>query len=933
MKHIIKNIALGAALLPVAAVAQTEKEYTDSVASQVNVAFRTVNEADLMGGVSTVNMIEQAKKDYTTYSLDGMDALVGGYNGQLWNQGEALVLVDGVPRDANNVLPTEIEQITFLKAASAVVLYGSRAAKGVILITTKHGRNDGLNVSVRGNASLYVPKSYPKYLGSAAYMELYNEALQNDGKAAVYSEDDIYHYASNENPYRYPNINFFDSQYIKKTYQRYDGTAEFSGGGRLAHFYANIGLSNVGSLMNFGEGKNNHTTRLNVRGNIDLRLNDWIDGYVNANATFYDARNDNSNFWSESATMRPTSQYPLVPFIPISYVEEADAVTLKTIQNSNYIIDGKYFLGGTQSQQTNPFAAMYAAGYNKYTSRQMQFDMGMNFDLNSLVKGLKLKTKFAVDYHTQYNTSINNEYAVYEAKWNNYSSEDLITSITKYGTDKRTGTQNLSDSHDKQLILMQAQLDYDRSFGDHNLNATLLAHGYQISEDGKYHRTSNANLGLQLAYNYAHTYYADLSMAAIHSAKLAEGHREAISPVVSLGWRLKNESFLRNVKAVDDLKLTASYGIINQDLDIEKYYMYDYVFTATGTWWGWNEVANSMQTSDSQQGSNYNLGFIKRKEFRAGLTGSLWEGALKFDANFFTTSTNGLLTTASTIYPSYFQTYWPVSTFLANTNYNNQRRTGVDLTLNVHQKFGEFDTNFGVSAMYYTSKNTKWDENVEYDWLKAEGQSIEAMRGYECLGFFKDADDVANSAKINNNTKPGDLKYKDQNGDGIIDSKDQVVIGKWTAPFQMGVHFTVKYKDFTLFAQGSGTFGGNGLKNGKDTWVYGDGKYSDVVLNRWTPETASTATYPRLTTESGDLNFVASDFWKYSTSAFRLNKVQLTYDLPQSIFAGDSFVKGVSVYVSGSNLLTIAKERKYMELNVGTAPQTRMYNLGVKVNL
>lgn len=933
MKHIIKNIALGAALLPVAAVAQTEKEYTDSVASQVNVAFRTVNEADLMGGVSTVNMIEQAKKDYTTYSLDGMDALVGGYNGQLWNQGEALVLVDGVPRDATNVLPTEIEQITFLKAASAVVLYGSRAAKGVILITTKHGRNDGLNVSVRGNASLYVPKSYPKYLGSAAYMELYNEALQNDGKAAVYSEDDIYHYASNENPYRYPNINFFDSQYIKKTYQRYDGTAEFSGGGRLAHFYANIGLSNVGSLMNFGEGKNNHTTRLNVRGNIDLRLNDWIDGYVNANATFYDARNDNSNFWSESATMRPTSQYPLVPFIPISYVEEADAVTLKTIQNSNYIIDGKYFLGGTQSQQTNPFAAMYAAGYNKYTSRQMQFDMGMNFDLKSLVKGLKLKTKFAVDYHTQYNTSINNEYAVYEAKWNNYSGQDLITSITKYGTDKRTGTQNLSDSHDKQLILMQAQLDYDRSFGDHNLNATLLAHGYQISEDGKYHRTSNANLGLQLAYNYAHTYYADLSMAAIHSAKLAEGHREAISPVVSLGWRLKNESFLRNVKAVDDLKLTASYGIINQDLDIEKYYMYDYVFTATGTWWGWNEVANSMQTSDSQQGSNYNLGFIKRKEFRAGLTGSLWEGALKFDANFFTTSTNGLLTTASTIYPSYFQTYWPVSTFLANTNYNNQRRTGVDLTLNVHQKFGEFDTNFGVSAMYYTSKNTKWDENVEYDWLKAEGLSIEAMRGYECLGFFKDADDVANSAKINNNTKPGDLKYKDQNGDGIIDSKDQVVIGKWTAPFQMGVHFTVKYKDFTLFAQGSGTFGGNGLKNGKDTWVYGDGKYSDVVLNRWTPETASTATYPRLTTESGDLNFVASDFWKYSTSAFRLNKVQLTYDLPQSIFAGDSFVKGVSVYVSGSNLLTIAKERKYMELNVGTAPQTRMYNLGVKVNL
>ena len=932
MKHIYRNIALGVALLPMAAWAQVEEEYTDSVASQVNVAFRTVSEADLMGGISTVNMVELSKKNYSTDSLDGMDAFVGGYNGQLWNQGDVLILVDGIPREAANVLPTEIEQITFLKSASAIVLYGSRAAKGVVMITTKRGRNEGLKVSVRGNASLFVPKSYPKYLGSAAYMQLYNEALQNDGKALAYSDDDIYHYASGENPYRYPSINFFDSEYVKKSYMRYDGTAEFSGGGRLAHFYANVGLSHVGSLMNFGEGKSNGTTRLNVRGNIDLRLNDWITGFVNANATFQDARNDRSDFWAQSATLRPTSQYPLVPFIPISYVEESDIVTQKMIENSNYVIDGQYMLGGTQSLQTNPFAGMYAAGYSKQTNRQMQFDLGLNFDLESLLQGLKFKVKFAVDYNTSYKTSIENEYATYEAKWNNYSGKDMITSLTKYGIDKRTGTQVMSDSHDKQLILFQAQFDYDRSFGNNHFSGTLLAHGYQISEDGEYHRTSNANLGLQLGYNYAQTYYADLSMAAVHSAKLAAGHREAISPVLSLGWRLKNEKFLRNSKALDDLKLTASYGIVNQDLDIEKYYMYDYIFTSTGTWWGWNEVANSMQTTDSQQGGNDKLSYIKRKEFRVGLTGSLWQGTLKFDANFFSIATNGLITTPSTVYPSYYQTYWPVSSFLANMNFNNQRRTGIDLTLNFHKKFGAFDANLGLSAMYYTSKNTKWNENVEYDWLKSEGQSIEAMRGYECLGFFKDAADVANSATINSNTKPGDLKYKDQNGDGIIDSKDQVVIGKWTAPFQLGANFTGKYKNFTLFVMGSGSFGGHGLKNNQYMWVYGDGKYSEPVLGRWTPQTASSATYPRLTTEGGELNFVASDFWKYSTSAFRINKVQLTYDFPQSLFTG-SFVRGISVYVSGSNLLTIAKERKYMEMNVGSAPQTRSYNLGFKVNL
>ena len=194
------------------------------------------------------------------------------------------------------------------------------------------------------------------------------------------------------------------------------------------------------------------------------------------------------------------------------------------------------------------------------------------------------RTQFAVDYATTYNSSINNDYATYEASWNNYSGKDLITSFTKYGVDKSTGTQNLSGSTDKQTIMFSGQFDYNRAFGDHKVNATLLAHGYQTSVAGEYHRTSNANLGLQIGYNYKHKYYADFSAAAIHSAKLAEGHREAISPTVSAAWRLSEENFLKDVSWIDDLKLNASWGIINQDLDITDYYMYDNIFTATGTW-------------------------------------------------------------------------------------------------------------------------------------------------------------------------------------------------------------------------------------------------------------------------------------------------------------------------------------------------------------
>ena len=937
-KHIKTVLTLGLMFTAGMADAQVVAD-----TARVNVAFGTKVKSELLGGVSAIDMEDLTKKNYNTYSLDALDAYVGGYTGQLWNMGDVLVLVDGVPRDANNVLPTEISQITFLKSASAVALYGSRAAKGAVLITTKRGKVDGLQVSARGDVSLFTPKRYPTYLGSAQYMSLYNEALQNDGKDPVYSDADIYNYASGKDPYRFPSIDFFSKDYLKKAYTRYDANAEFEGGGRFAHFYANVGFYHVGDLMNFGEGKKNHTNRLNVRGNIDLRLNDWISGWVDANASFYDVRGDRSNFWGQSATLRPTSQEPLTPLIPISMINPDVADMQKMIANSNYVIDGKYMLGGTQSQQTNSFAAMYAAGYNTYTSRQMQFDAGVKFDLSRLLKGLSFKSQVAVDYSTSYNSGMSNTYSTYLPVWTNQDGKDEIISLTKYSTDKHTGIQQVSDSHDRQTIFFSGQFDYDRSFGRHALDATLVAQGYQISKDGEYHRTSNANLGLNVDYNYDRRYYANVALAAIHSAKLAEGHREALSPVFTLGWRLSKESWMKGASSwLDDLKLNASCGVINEDLDIEKYYMYDEIFTATGTWWGWSESANAMQTSDSQRGGNKDLGFVKRKEYRLGLDASFGKGLIAVNANYFHVKYDGLIVSPDVLYPSYFHTDRPVSTFIPYINYNAQNRSGFDFTIDFHKKVGEVDLLAGLTGMTYTSKNTKVSENVEYPWQKSEGQRVDALRGYRCLGFVTENDVVRDAngkitgyadgvGVINNNTKPGDLKYEDMNGDGIIDSRDQVVLGHWTPDLYLGFHFSAKYKGFTFFMNWTGNFGGMAIKNNSYEWVYGSGKYSDVVLGRWTPETAATATYPRLTTEGGELNFVTSDFWTYKTNAVRLNKVQLTYDLPENLFR-NKWVKGLSVYLSGNSLLTIAKERKYMETNVGSAPQMRCYNLGMKVN-
>ena len=916
------------------------QESADTRADSINVAFRKSDVRDVIVPVSKVNVSELMEKNYNTYSLDNMQALTAGYNGQLWNQGEALVLIDGVPRDANNVLPTEIEDITFLKGASAVVLYGSRASKGVILITTKRGSIAPLKISARANYTMDVAKSFPTYLDGAEYMTLYNQALVNDGLSPKFTDEQIYNTAAGTNPYRYPNQQFYTSDYLNKTKSRYDVTAEFQGGGKFAQFYTNVSYYRQGDFINFGEGKNNYTDRLNVRGNIDLQLSDWASGWVNANATYYNQHGSNSNFWSAASTLRPNR---VAPFIPVSFIDPLDVNSLNLIQNTRNIIHnpaglpaGDYFLGATQEDQSNAFADMYSAGYNTWTSRQFQFDAGVKFDLKSILKGLSFKTNFAVDYKTSYSTSLNDQYATFGVNWTQIDGYDVIGSLTQYGQDKHTGTLNASKSAEQQTIAWNGQFDYVNSWGDHNLHATLVANGYQQTISGEYHRVSNANLGLQASYNFAHKYYVDLAANAVHSAKLPEGNRKAISPSVTLGWRLTSEDFMKDMDWLDDLRLTAGYTVLNQDLDIAEYFMYKDIFTATGTWWGWSDANNSIQTSDSQRGGNDELSFVKRKEFNVGLNGALLKNKLTFSVNYFNTTVDGLLAQPDYIYPSYMHTYWPVSTFVPYINYGKNRRQGIDFAIAYNDKAGDFEWGVQAFGQTTTSKNLRVAENVEFEYQRSEGKATDAIWGLECLGYYNSQEEIDNAeAKSSFGTvMPGDLKYKDQNGDGIIDSKDQVVLGRWGAKFTGGLNLTLKYRNFTLFAMLTGQFGGNAIKNDTYNWVYGERKYSDVVRGAWTEEkfkNGEMISYPRLTTQSPDNNFRTSDYWMYKTDRLDLARVQITYDFSKSLFGPKSIVKGLQIYANGNSLLTIAGERDQMERNVDSSPQTRSFTLGAKV--
>lgn len=912
---------------------ETEIIESDTIQKKVEVAFRSVDEMDLLGGVSVIDVDAMTKKAYTSNSFAFIENLVGGMNGNIWGMNDLLVVVDGMVRDADNVLPSEIDQVIILKGVSAVALYGSKAAKGVVMITTKRGKVGDPTISIRVNSGMHVPKAYPKYLGAAEYMTLYNEAMDNDGKNPMYSQEDIYFTSLGNNPYRYPDLNMYSSEYLKDMFNLSEGIAEITGGNDRVKYYTSAGYLRQGSMLKVGNTPDDNVNRLFARGNIDMKLHENINVRTDANVTFYNAKAARTSWWNNAATLRPNR---VAPLIPLSMIDADDANAWDAVNTSNHIIDGKYFLGGTQQQTTNPIAAAYAAGEAKYVSRQFQFNTGFDFNLRSLVDGLFLRAKYGIDYSTEYEQAYVNTYAVYAPSWNNYGGVDAISGLAVYGVDRQADTELINYQNYRYTYNFSGQFDYNKTINDqHNIFAMVVANAWQRTFDGFYHRFSNANLGVQLAYNLSHKYYVDFSAALPYSTKFPEANRLGFSPTVTLGWRPVNEAFLSN-SAFDDLMLNVSGGIISHDMDIAAdgnemgYYLYKQV-VQRGGWYSWGDLGGEAAT-EFQRGENPDMTYIKRKEVNVGLRGSMWNRALTFDLNYFVGKMDGNLTLPNSQYPNYFtQVGYPTSSILPYLNYNIDDRSGFDFSVYVNQKVGEVDLTLGVSGMHSVVEAARRDENIAYDYQSAVGRHVNGLWGLESIGFFNDYEEIeeAPTQTFGGVIRPGDIRYKDINGDNIIDNNDQVYLGRWDTPTRLGLNLTAKYRNFTLFAMVDGFFGGVGLKNSSYYWIYGDSKYSEIVRGRWTEATKDVATYPRLTTETGANNFRSSDFWLYKTDRVNLSQVQLSYQIPETALQG-TFINGLSVYLSAYNLLTISDEREHFERSIGGSPQTRFFNIGLK---
>ena len=898
----------------------------------VNIAFERIQKDKIVGAVSSLNASKVLELDNTIWASDmftgrtlgmmgnnnirgiGIGIDVASLTGSGLSSGNAMFVVDGLPRDIESLRMSEIDNITVLKDVNAAILYGSAAVNGVILITTKRGKAYQNYSNFNLNYGLSTPIEKPSFLNSPDYMTYHNIARSNDGLAPLYNDEMIDNYR-NGNKYRYPDVDYYSDDYLKSFRSYFDLNGEFGGGNDVARYYMNFGMNSVGSLLDVGEAAGARNNTFNVRGNVDLKVIDWITTAIDATAQFGNNSSGRGNYWGDAANIKP---FEFTPYIPISLIDPENSL-LKGRKND---IDGEYLIGGNINRQSTPFGNLHLGGSYETVQRNFSFNNRINFQLDQVLEGLSFHTNLSFDYYTRYNQAISNQYSVYEPIWD--LVEDEIIDLKQYGVDARPGSQNVSDIIFRRRIGFSGYFNYDRLFDEvHHVSASLIGFGSTFTKTGDFQGVKQAHLGLRAGYDYDNKYFVDFSSTLANSTKLASGNRTAFSPSVGLAWTLSEESFMESLHNIDFLKLRLSGGILNSDLPIGGFFYYDNRYGSSGSYNWYEGTRNSSGTVSSWE-QNLNLGFAKRNNINLGFEGLFFNKLLGLEANVFYDRYSDLITRPYSRYPGYY------SDFIPYENYEEDTYKGIEAGLTLNKSIGNWDLFFGANILYVTSERTVVDEVYANDYQYRKGHPRDATFGLEALGFYKDQEDIDNSPLPSfGNVQPGDLKYKDQNGDGIIDANDEVFLRRWQHPFSGGIQARVAFKNLSLYVLGEGRTGAKTFMEGNYYWIDGNKKYSDVVLNSWTPETAATATYPRLSSQANNNNFRRSSFWLYDTQFFQIRKIQLNFKMPDHI-SKTLLMNEFNIFADASNVVQFAKNRKIMQTSVGSQPQYRSFSIGVR---
>lgn len=852
-----------------------------------------------------------------------------GYdNAEFWIRGVSsfaagtspLVLVDGVPRAMNDIEPDEIETFTLLKDAAATAIYGAEGANGVVLITSKRGKAQKTRISYRGEYSQLRPTRRPRFANSFDYLSLYNEALKNEGKTPAFTDEVLAKYKSGEDPDLYPSSNWWDLLMRDHT-SNTRHTLNFRGGGDRMRFFVSGAYFGESGLYKVNDNYNNNAglKRYNLRTNVDLDVTsttliriDLSGQYLQTNYPGFGA----TNLFERFSRIPPH-------LIPAIYSD--GTLAGHPTQNSNKV---------------NPYNQLVESGYQKEWRSAIQSRVDIEQKLDFITPGLKIRGAISYDANSQYNMTRLKTPATFFATGRDADGKLIFRQVsneTPFADPLESNTGNKN-------IYMESAINYDQTFKKHTVNGMALFYQKerQLHNDALAYR-KQAYIG-RAVYTYDNRYSVEANFGLTGSENFAEGYRFGFFPAVGVSWNVANEPYFPESlhKAISSFKLRASIGRtgndnVNDASGNPVRFMYRPTFAGgDGYSWGIGSTGaiNGVSGNGLIEGRFRSPSISWEIELKRnyGIDISLWNGMVDLQADYFDNRRSNILLQRRTI-PG-------IAGFRQSPyqNYGEVTNKGIDGSLNLKYKVGEVMLSARSNVTFARNKIIEYDEVPQmHPWMNVTGKRLNGINGVLIAnGLFSDADFVIGTDPAGNktytlkdgiaktnyvaNVMPGDIKYVDLNGDGVVDDFDRVQdVAHPTVPelvYGFGVNAEWKGAYLNLFFQGTGNVSLN-INNQANAfmpfhWGIDESNVRmEVVESRWTEANPSqNVFFPRLrVTEMANTN-TASTWWVRDASFLRLKTVEAGYNFNSRLLSYAKMKTG-RLYVMGNNVALWDKVKVY----------------------
>lgn len=858
----------------------------------------------------------QPGQDGATFKIRGLNTFS--------NDGTPLVIVDDIEYDGsiNDIDPNEIESISILKDAAATAIYGIKGANGVIVITTRRGQPGKPKISFKTETGMQSPAYRPHYLNAYQTAKLDNQADENDGQPDHWSQEDLDLFKNGKDPYGHPDIDWWHTLLRPFSLQSRDNLTISGGAGKVNYFISMGYLWQDGITKDFSSPEmpaNNqyYYKRYNFRSNLDMKATktlslslDLTGNFTESNQPYVKGRTNNVFFWLSDFTYLPPYAYP--------------------IRNP----DGSW--GANNSTLApgaiNVVGALSLLGYQRAYNNEMMVNFKAKQDLSVITKGLSVQAVIAYDNMNGYSRNLTRESFpsyVYNSQTGKYAPYDpsvftLPPMTLSYG----------AGAMDK-ILNLQGMINYDRYFQDHHVYALALANQYSNS-DGAAIPENFRGYTFRAGYDYKQKYIVEFNGAYNGTDRFQANKRYGFFPAASAGWNISEEPFFKNnLKFIDLFKIRGSYGLVGSDQIGGYHYIYEQVYNRSGSY-SIGETHTGVSGIVEGTLGNTNVTWEKERSADIGADINMFKGKLKIVSDYFNRYRYDILITRQSV---------PVFTGMSvpPVNLGRMRDRGFELDVTYQNTIGGFSYSVNGNVSFAKNKVLFMDEPFPaYPWLAQTGKTWGLSRGFISEGFYQSQEDIDKSPKTDIPAQPGDLKYKDVNGDGVIDINDQVLLPYSNLPntvygFNADLSYKGFYLHFTLQAATNFTFRGAGA----EIIPFAENPRT-VHLNTWTPENPH-ALLPRLSldwkTTVNDPYDRVSDFWLRRADYLRLKNAEIGYT-----FSGKWLkrldVTDLRLYANGYDLFTwmLVQPNIYdidPEANSGTDqmgyPLQKIYNFGLQV--